>query len=46
MKSPKQKIQELEQKLRLLEQENKFLEEQLLTFTGRHGVLRHDYSLF
>ena len=39
MKSPEQKIQELEQKLRLLEKENKFLEVQLLESEDKAATL-------
>ena len=39
MKSPEQKIQELEQKLRLMEKQNKFLEEQLLESEDKASIL-------
>ena len=39
MKTPEQKIQELEQKLRLLERQNTFLEEQLLESEDKASVL-------
>lgn len=39
MKSPEQKIHELEQKLRLLERENKFLEEQLVESEEKAAIL-------
>lgn len=39
MKTPQQKIQELEQKLRLLERHNKFLEEQLVESDEKAAIL-------
>ena len=39
MKTPQQKIQELEQKLRLLERQNKFLEEQLVESDEKAAIL-------
>ena len=39
MKSPQQKILELEQKLRLLARQNKFLEEQLLEIEEKAAIL-------
>jgi len=39
MKTPEQKIYELEQKLRLLERQNKFLEEQLVESEDKAAIL-------
>jgi transposase len=39
MKTPQQKIFELEQKVRLLERQNKFLERQIVEATDKAGVL-------
>lgn len=39
MKTPEQKIQELEQKLRLLERQNRFLEEELIKSEDKAAIL-------
>lgn len=53
VKSPQQKIFELEQKVRLLERQNKFLEQQIVEATDKAGILdkiieiaEEDYHLF